>query len=88
MRETINPSKLLAAGLTTVAMLFGSGSAYAGDSCQPCYSYKTVTVYVKVKKPYVCYCVKYDHCGEPYLTKVVKYKTICVPVKKQIKVCR
>lgn len=67
--------------------LFVGNPAQASDCHQPKCVYKTIIVYETVKKPCVEYAVKYDHCGEPYLVKVVSYKLVKVPVEKTIKVC-
>jgi hypothetical protein len=84
--------RTLAASLVAAAVLSVSGSTVvASDHCHTAYTpqcyYKTVTVYEYVKKPCVHYVTKYDHCGEPYYAKVVTWKTVEVPVQKQVKVC-
>lgn len=80
---------LLAATVAVSASLFaGSGIAAAGDSCHHSTSYyKTVTAYQSVKKPYVRYVTKYDHCGKAYSAKVVVWKIVRVPVTSRVKVC-
>ena len=68
------------------SMAFATG-AQASDCHQPRCYWKTIVVYQSVQKPCVSYVTKYDHCGKPYSVRVVTYKTIQVPVEKQIKVC-
>lgn len=89
---TIRNLRTRAASAVTAAILLVSGSgAFAGNYCHAPYTpqcyYKTVTVYETVKQPCVHYVTKYDHCGEPYYAKIVTWKTVKVPVQKQVKVC-
>ncbi|MDA1054526.1 MAG: hypothetical protein O3C40_29175 [Planctomycetota bacterium] len=80
LRNSIGCVVLMAGMLT-------SGTTQATDYCQPHCYWRTVTVYVALQQPCVDYVVRYDHCGQPYLSKVVTYKTIQIPVRKQLKVC-
>ncbi|MEZ6056948.1 MAG: hypothetical protein R3C01_09600 [Planctomycetaceae bacterium] len=78
---------LFVAALVTGTMAFASGTASASGCHAPRCYWKTVTVYVSVEKPCVHYITKYTSCGRPYQVQVVTYKTVQVPVQKQVKVC-
>ena len=85
--------KLFAAAAVATVLVGVSATANAGSGChsnsyQPptCY-YKTVTVWETVKKPYIHYVTKYDHCGQPYRVRTTTWKTVSVPVTKRVKVC-
>lgn len=86
MARFINLRNLIGGMVLTAGMLIG-GTSHATDYYQPHCTWKTVIVYVTVEKPCVEHAVKYDHYGHAYLAKVVTYKTIKVPVEKQVKVC-
>ena len=61
--------------------------AHASSYCHaPQYHLKTVTVYQDVRQPYVGYVTKDDHCGHPYVARVVAWKTVRVPVQKTVRV--
>ena len=80
--------KTLAAALVLDAMGFvGTQDAAASDCHAPRCYYKTIVEYKAVRKACVDYVTRYDHCGKPYLDKVVTYKIIQVPVERVIKVC-
>jgi len=79
--------KSLALALTIGSVyLFAGNPTLASDCYEPKYVYQTIIVYETVKKPCIEYVVKYDHCDEPYLVRVVSYKLVKVPVEKTIKV--
>ena len=63
-----------------------SGNANATDCHAPQYIVKTVTVYVEIEQPYSAYVTKYDHCGTPYQVRVIRYKTVSVPIEKKVRV--
>ena len=61
--------------------------AHASSYCHaPQYHLKTVTVYQNVRQPYACYVTKYDHCGHPYVARIVAWKTVRLPVQKTVRV--
>jgi hypothetical protein len=79
-------ARFILAALTAIVLTITP--AVAGE----CYSYKKVTTY----KTVVCYearqqaytkcVVEYDHCGRPYKVHKTFYRTVQVPVKKQVPV--
>ena len=80
----------LGAAAVTGTMTMAS-NAQAGDyptshCSQPQYTYKTVTVWVNKKVPYVAKVIRYKPCGTPYYEHVVQYKWIKVPVQKTVRV--
>ena len=74
------------AALVLASSLFAAAQTQASDCHVPRYTWKNVTVYVTVEKPYTDYVVRYDHCGKPYAAKVTRYKSVRVPVQKRVKV--
>ena len=77
-RKCVAP--LVLAGLL-IAGTATAGSYHHTPSCH----YKTVTVWVTVKKPVVHY-VKYYDCGRAYRKRIVRYETVRIPVTKKIRV--
>lgn len=69
---------------------YGYGDSYGygqgGYNYQPQYFWKTITTYETVKKQYIDYVTKYDHCGHPYQVEVVRYEYVQVPVTRQVRV--
>lgn len=87
MRSFLN-TRVLAASIALAGCLaLGTPSASASGCHRPQCYYKTVVVYEYAREPYVHYATKYDHCGQPYRVKQVSWRTVRVPVTKQIKVC-
>lgn len=85
MRNLLNLRTLMATMALAGVTMLGSSTLSAGDYCHaPKYSYKTVTVYETVRKPYEYTVVKYDHCGDPYAVTLTGWKTVQVPVTKRI----
>ena len=82
-------AKVLAfAAAVTVVSWAQSGSASASDcGYQPHCYWKTVTVYKTVQRPYIDYITKYRPCGTAYRAKVVRYRSVQVPVTKRVKIC-
>lgn len=65
----------------------GYGGGYGGGyTYQPQYTWKTITLYKTIQKPYVDYVTKYDHCGKPYQVEIVRYETVQIPYTKRVKV--
>jgi hypothetical protein len=78
---------LLASIAMTGIVLMASSAAFGDDSCHaPRYSYKNVTIYESVRKPYHYTVVKYDNCGVPYTVTRTAWKTVRVPVAVRVKV--
>lgn len=68
---------------------YGGGYAYGGGyggGYQQNWTWKTVVVYETVEQPVVQYVTRYLPCGTPYEAKVVTYRTVRIPVEKQVKV--
>ncbi len=86
MRRLFNLKSAALATLLAAGLSFAN-TASASDCYAPRCFYKTITTWEIVEKPYIDYVTKYDHCGQPYLVKVVSYETIRVPVTKLVKVC-
>ena len=93
MRSVFSIKSLVAAVALAGCFSLGTPSASAGSYCHvsppppvQCY-YKTVVVYEYARKPFYDYVIRYDHCGEPYRAKVVVWRTVKVPVTKQVRVC-
>ncbi|MEQ9408154.1 MAG: hypothetical protein RIK87_10535 [Fuerstiella sp.] len=61
-----------------------SGSAQASGCHLPPRHQKIVTVYETVRRPVVSWVVKYDHCGQPYRTRVISWQTVRIPVRKTV----
>lgn len=85
--------KFILLSATVLALVTGSASASDySDSYKPGYkkvvTYKTVVTYVEKEVPYTVEVVKYDSYGKAYKTTVTKYKTVEVPVKKQVPVVK
>ncbi|MCA9082034.1 MAG: hypothetical protein KDA58_15840 [Planctomycetaceae bacterium] len=87
MRHLFNYKPVLAAALVLGGMSLASANVEASDCHQPRCYWKTVTVIECVERPVVKYVTKYDHCGKPYLDKVIVMKTMHVPVQKRVWVC-
>ncbi len=82
----VNLKSLVVAAVISCG-LFGAGVAEAGyPPHSPCY-FKTVTIWKAVREPVVHYVTKSLPCGTPYRDRVVTWKTVQVPVKKQVRVC-
>ena len=78
---------IFGAGILVAVLAMSAPSAFAGSHCYtPKYYYKTVTVYETVRKPYRYAYTRYDHCGKPYRSWAVKWKTVRVAVTKRIRV--
>ena len=98
MKSIFNLRSLVAAGIVLGATALGSvqsaeagGYGYdnyghGGYSYQPQYTWKTITLYKTIQKPYVDYVTKYDHCGKPYQVEIVRYETVQIPYTKRVKV--
>ena len=62
-------------------------SAYHNDHHhKPTYYFKEITVYEIRQIPEAHWVTKYDHYNKPYQVKVIKIRTIKVPVIKRVKV--
>ncbi len=80
--------KVLCGMLVAGAIGFvGTSTASASHCSPPCCYYKTIITYEYETQPIVDWVTKYDHCGRAYEVKVVRYITVKVPVKRQVKVC-
>lgn len=101
MKALITLKSVLTCGLVLGALAFAStdsaqaggyggygqsGYGYGGYNYQPQYYWKTITTYESVRKEYIDYVTKYDHCGHPYQVQVVRYEYIQVPVTSRVKV--
>ncbi|MCA8995936.1 MAG: hypothetical protein KDA80_03100 [Planctomycetaceae bacterium] len=98
MKSIFNLRSLVAAGIVLGATALGSvqsaeagGYGYdnyghGGYSYQPQYTWKTITTYTTVRKPYYDTITKYDHCGYAYQEQILRYEVVQVPVVKKIKV--
>lgn len=75
---------VVAAAGTISTQAHAGGYGYGGGYQN--WAWKTVIVYEAVEQPVVHYVTRYASCGTPYQAKVVTYKTIRVPVEKQVKV--
>jgi hypothetical protein len=63
------------------------GSSCHDDLYVPRCSYRTVIDYEYRTETFYDYITKYDHCGKPYTVKVLRTRTIQVPVQRLVKVC-
>lgn len=87
MRTFITLKSIAMTAAVAVAFAIAGSSAWAGDPCDPPrYTYKMVTVYETVRKPYDYVVKKYDHCGKPYHVTRTGWKNVRIPVVRKIKV--
>ena len=81
LRLTVRTAALVAAALVSSA-----GVTRASDSCGPRTTWKTVVTYQTIPQPAVHWVTRYDACGRPYRVPVTTYRTVTVPVVRQVKV--
>ena len=77
---------MLAAGLVLGGF---ASSASASDYCytwEKVTTYQCVTSYVCKQVPYTKTVCQYDYCGRPYHVQQTYYKTVEVPVVRQVPV--
>jgi hypothetical protein len=87
MSKLLNLRTLIATLTLAAAAVVGHSSVSAGDHCHaPRYYYKTVTFYETIRKPYEYTAIKYDHCGQPYHVILTGWKTVQIPVTRQVRV--
>jgi hypothetical protein len=85
----------LAIATLILAGATNTSTARASDPyCPPGYvlkkvtSYETVVSYETRTEAYKVCVTKYDYYGQPYQTYEVRYRTVQVPVKKQVAVVK
>ena len=88
--------KLIKTGIAAAVVALGlAGTASAGDyghgqgygfAWKKVVNYQTVMHYVDKHEAYTDYVTEYDHCYKPYQKAITKYRTIQVPVYKQVPV--
>jgi hypothetical protein len=89
MSQFKNLRKLLGAVVVSAATV-GGGLTHNASACEPAcqYVYVCVTTYEYRTEKYVEWVTEVDHYGCPRRVPVEKYRTVKVPVKKYVKVCR
>lgn len=77
---------LFAAAVLALAALAPATPAAATVTYKVVLVYEWVTVYETRTEPYTRVVTLYDHCGKAYTVTKTYYRTIEVPVKKQVAV--
>ncbi|MBX3421793.1 MAG: hypothetical protein KF752_09595 [Pirellulaceae bacterium] len=78
--------RTLAVGIAVIGLAWASSSASASDCYTPQVTWKTVTVYQVVQRPYFYTVTKYTSCGKAYQASQVAYQSFRVPVQKRVAV--
>ena len=86
MKSIVNLRNCCLAAIVACGMALSTGTVSASDCHPPQFVYKTVIIYETVRQPVVKWIIKYDHCDQPYLEKVVTYKIVQIPVEKRIRI--
>lgn len=78
--------RTLAVCIAVIGLAWASSSASASDCYTPRVTWKTVTVYQVIQRPYHYTVTKYTSCGKAYQVSQVGYQSVRVPVQKRVAV--